>query len=339
MKNRIPIKSILLILIILFVVFTVAVVAVIDQRVTSKLDGVLWTVPAKIYSRSLEIAEGGKINIGNFLKELQLLSYEENDNPTNPGQYYYKKDSIKIFLRGYKKQDSALYEINFDGNKVDSLKRQDGIKIDLIALEPMAIGGMYPSHMEDRLLLDWPQVPENLVKILLAVEDQGFFDHYGISLKSISRAFYKNIKASNIEQGGSTITQQLAKNLFFTSEQTIKRKLVEAIAALLIEFHYSKQEILLAYINDVYLAQSGTRSIHGFGLGAQHFFGSSLKNLDTHQISLLVGMLKGPSVYNPRRNPKNALNRRNIVLGVLLRNGLIDDESFKNFKARPIKNY
>ena len=337
MKNRIPIKSILLILTILFGVFTVAVVAVIDQRVTSKLDGVLWTVPAKIYSRSLEIAEGGKINIGNLLKELQLLSYEEDDNPTNPGQYYYKKDSIKIFLRGYKKQDSALYEINFDGNKVDSLKRQDGIRIDLIALEPMAIGGMYPSHMEDRLLLDWPQVPENLVKILLAVEDQGFFDHYGISLKSISRAFYKNIKAANIEQGGSTITQQLAKNLFFTPEQTIKRKLVEAVAALLIEFHYSKQEILLAYINDVYLAQSGTRSIHGFGLGAQHFFGSSLKNLDTHQLSLLVGMLKGPSVYNPRRNPKNALNRRNIVLGVLLRDGLIDDESFKNFKARPVK--
>ena len=337
MKNRIPVKSALLILLILLSVFAIAVVAVIDQRVTSKLDGVLWTVPAKIYSRSLEIAEGGKINVSNLLKELKLLSYEENDSPINPGQFYYKKDKIKIFLRGYKKQDSGLYEINFEGNKVESLRRQDGIRIDLITLEPMAIGGMYPSHMEDRLLLDWPQVPESLVKILLAVEDQGFFDHYGISLKSISRAFYKNIQAANIEQGGSTITQQLAKNLFFTSEQTIKRKLVEAVAALLIEFHYSKQEILLAYINDVYLAQSGTRSIHGFGLGAQHFFGSSLKNLDTHQLSLLVGMLKGPSVYNPRRNPKNALNRRNTVLGVLRRDGLLDEQNYLDFKARPIK--
>ena len=167
-------------------------------------------------------------------------------------------------------------------------------------------------------------------KILLAVEDKGFFDHHGISLKSISRAFYKNVKAVNIEGGGSTITQQLAKNLFFTSEQTIKRKLVEAVAALLIEFHYSKQEILLAYINEVYLTQSGTRSIHGFGLGAQHFFGSSLKNLDTHQLSLLVGMLKGPSVYNPRRNPKNALSRRNTVLGVLRRDGLINEQNYKS---------
>ena len=223
MKNRIPVKSALLILLILLSVFVIAVVAVIDQRVTSKLDGVLWTVPAKIYSRSLEIAEGGKINVSNLLKELELLSYEENDSPINPGQFYHEKDNIKIFLRGYKKQDSGLYEINLEGNKVKSLRRQDGIRIDLITLEPMAIGGMYPSHMEDRLLLDWPQVPESLVKILLAVEDQGFFDHYGISLKSISRAFYKNVQAANIEQGGSTITQQLAKNLFFTSKSISKK--------------------------------------------------------------------------------------------------------------------
>ena len=102
MKNRIPVKSALLILLILLSVFAIAVVAVIDQRVTSKLDGVLWTVPAKIYSRSLEIAEGGKINVSNLLKELKLLSYEESGSPINPGQFYYKKDNIKIFLRGYK---------------------------------------------------------------------------------------------------------------------------------------------------------------------------------------------------------------------------------------------
>lgn len=134
MKNRIPVKSALLILLILLSVFVIAVVAVIDQRVTSKLDGVLWTVPAKIYSRSLEIAEGGKINVSNLLKELELLSYEESDSPINPGQFYHEKDNIKIFLRGYKKQDSGLYEINFEGNKVKSLRRQDGIRIDLITL-------------------------------------------------------------------------------------------------------------------------------------------------------------------------------------------------------------
>ena len=128
-----------------------------------------------------------------------------------------------------------------------------GIPVDIVKLEPIAIGGMYPSHMEDRILLSWPQVPSTLVDTILSVEDQDFFNHNGISLRSISRAFFTNIKAGDIEQGGSTITQQLAKNLFFTSEQTIKRKVMEAIAALLIEFHYSKEEILLAYINDVFL--------------------------------------------------------------------------------------
>jgi penicillin-binding protein 1B len=111
---------------------------------------------------------------------------------------------------------------------------------------------------------------------------------------------------------------------------------MEAIASLLIEFHYSKEEILLAYINDVFLAQSGRRAIHGFGLGAHHFFGTSIKNLDTDQIALLVGMLKGPSLYNPRRNPKNATKRRNLVLSVLKRNFNISDAEYENLTIKQL---
>ena len=195
---------------------------------------------------------------------------------------------------------------------------------------------MYPAHMEDRVLLNWPEVPQILIDTILAVEDQNFFNHYGVSLKSISRAFLKNIQAGEVEQGGSTITQQLAKSLFFSSEQTIRRKVMEAIASLLIEFHYSKEEILLAYINDVFLAQSGKRAIHGFGMGAQHFFGTSIKNLSTDQVAMLVGMLKGPSLYNPRRNPVNATERRNLVLKVLNRSNKIDDSNFENLKDKQL---
>jgi len=190
--------------------------------------------------------------------------------------------------------------------------------------------------MEDRVLLDWPEVPQILIETILAVEDQNFFNHYGISLRSISRAFLTNIKAGEVEQGGSTITQQLAKSLFFTSEQTIRRKVMEAIASLLIEFHYSKEEILLAYINDVFLAQSGRRAIHGFGMGAQHFFGTSIKNLDKDQIALLVGMLKGPSLYNPRRNPQNATKRRNLVLSILNKSQKLSDTEFEQLKIKEL---
>ena len=265
-----------------------------------------------------------------------MLSYLENKNPSKPGEYIYKKNSFKIFLRGYEEQKSGLFEIFLKDGKVTKITNQLGIPVDIVKLEPIAIGGMYPSHMEDRILLSWPQVPSTLVDTILSVEDQDFFNYNGISLRSISRAFFTNIKAGDIEQGGSTITQQLAKNLFFTSEQTIKRKVMEAIAALLIEFHYSKEEILLAYINDVFLAQSGKRAIHGFGMGAQHFFGTSVSNLDKDEIALLVGMLKGPSLYNPRRNPKNATNRRNLVLEIMQKRDLISSSSLKEFKSKPL---
>ena len=243
-------------------IFSAALIAVIDYRVTSKLDGVLWTVPAKLYSRPLELAESIEVNKDNLIKELEMLSYQKVKRPEKSGQFSFSRDKLIIFLRGYKNQRSGIFDITFEESKVKSIKNQLGISEDLIKLEPIVIGGMYPAHMEDRVLLDWPEVPQTLIETILAVEDQNFFNHYGVSLRSISRAFLKNIQAGEVEQGGSTITQQLAKSLFFTSAQTIRRKVMEAVASLLIEFHYSKEEILLAYINDVFLAQSGKRAIH-----------------------------------------------------------------------------
>ena len=317
-------------------IFTAAIVAVLDYRVTSKLDGVLWTIPAKIYSRPLELAEGIRLNKDNLIKELEMLSYERVKNPAQPGEFKFSKDDLKIFLRGYLDQRSGIFNINFDDSEIKRITNQLGIAEDLIKLEPTVIGGMYPSHMEDRVLLNWPEVPPILVDTILAVEDQNFFNHYGISLKSISRAFLRNVQAGEVEQGGSTITQQLAKSLFFSSEQTIRRKVLEAIASLIIETRYSKEEILLAYINDVFLAQSGKRAIHGFGMGAQHFFGTSIQNLSTDQVALLVGMLKGPSLYNPRRNPNNATKRRNLVLRVLNDSNKISDSAFEMLRNKEL---
>ena len=337
MKIKLTLSSFALAVLIIVFVISLAVIAIIDSRVTNKLEGVLWTVPAKVYSRSLDLAEGLSINKSNLLRELKMLSYSEKKNPTKPGEYFYNSNKLNIFLRGYEDQNSGLFKILIRDGRVEEITNQLGLSVDLVKLEPIAIGGMYPSHMEDRILVSWPQVPSILIDTILSVEDQTFFNHKGISLRSISRAFFTNVKAGDIEQGGSTITQQLAKNLFFSPEQTIKRKVMEAIAALLIEFHYSKEEILLAYINDVFLAQSGKRAVHGFGMGAQHFFGTSLMNLETDQIALLVGMLKGPSLYNPRRNPNNATNRRNLVLKILQRGGHISLSSLEEMKTRPLR--
>ena len=335
---KLSLKLITYLSLIIFLVISIAYVSILDSKVVNKLDGVLWTVPAKVYARPLELAEGGKINVDVLKKELEILSYELTKGiPDTPGEFSQSQRSVNIFIRGFGSQEPGLYRLKIENDKIDSIKRKDGISIDLIQLEPLSIGGMFPSHLQDRILLNFSQVPKDLEEMILVVEDRNFYSHKGISLRSIMRAFIKNTRALGIEEGGSTITQQLAKSLFFSPEQTIKRKIKEAIAALLIEIHYSKQEILLAYINDVFIAQSGRRAIHGFGLASQFFFGTDLKNLSLDQKALLVGMLKGPSLYSPINNPDRAKTRRDLVLSLIKNDSLITEEEYLDLKGRSLK--
>jgi len=335
---KLSLKLITYVSLIIFLVISIAYISILDSKVVNKLDGVLWTVPAKVYARPLELAEGGKINVDVLKKELEILSYELTKGiPDTPGEFSQSQRSVNIFIRGFGSQEPGLYRLKIENDKIDSIKRKDGISIDLIQLEPLSIGGMFPSHLQDRILLNFSQVPKDLEEMILVVEDRNFYSHKGISLRSIMRAFIKNTRALGIEEGGSTITQQLAKSLFFSPEQTIRRKIKEAIAALLIEIHYSKQEILLAYINDVFIAQSGRRAIHGFGLASQFFFGTDLKNLSLDQKALLVGMLKGPSLYSPINNPDRAKTRRDLVLSLIKNDSLITEEEYLDLKGRSLK--
>jgi len=160
----------------------------------------------------------------------------------------------------------------------------------------------------------------------VAVGDRDFYSHWGVSPKSIARAVWVNTSGGRMTQGGSTLTQQLVKNFYLTNERSLTRKLTEAMMAMLLELHYSKQEILEAYLNEVFVGQDGQRAVHGFGLASQFFFGQPLSELKLHQVALLVGMVKGPSYYNPRRNPERALERRNLVLDVLEQQGVATAE-------------
>jgi penicillin-binding protein 1B len=170
----------------------------------------------------------------------------------------------------------------------------------------------------------------------MAVEDRNFYDHFGIAPLSIGRAMLANIRAGRIVQGGSTLTQQLVKNLFLTRDQTLLRKANEALMSVLLELHYEKDDILETYLNEVYLGQAGTRSIHGFGLASQFYFGQSLQDLDVHQIALLVGMVKGASYYNPRRNPERATERRNLVISEMEQAGLIEPGRAARARGLPL---
>ncbi len=165
----------------------------------------------------------------------------------------------------------------------------------------------------------------------MTVEDRDFYHHFGVSPKSIARAIWVNTSSGQMRQGGSTLTQQLVKNFFLTNERSLR-----AMMSLLLEMHYSKQEILEAYLNEVFIGQDGQRAVHGFGLASQFFFSQPLSELKLHQVALLVGMVKGPSYYNPRRYPDRALERRNLVLDLLAQQGVVTTEQAEAAKKMPL---
>ncbi|EXF43521.1 penicillin-binding protein [Pseudomonas sp. BAY1663] len=259
---------------------------------------------------------------------------------SGPGGASVAGNNVELHTRGFQfyegNEESQRLRVRFSGDFVAGLNRANGGELPVARLEPVLIGGLYPAHNEDRILIKLDQVPPYLVETLVAVEDREFFHHFGVSPKSIARAVWVNLTAGQVRQGGSTLTQQLVKNFYLTNERSLSRKATEAMMAVLLELHYDKQEILEAYLNEVFLGQDGRRAIHGFGLASQYFFGQPLAELKLSQVALLVGMVKGPTYYNPRRNPERALERRNLVLDLLAEQQVVSVEEAAKAKQAPL---
>jgi len=249
------------------------------------------------------------------------------ESPTRPGSYARQGETFEIVTREFPFWDdvepSRKIKVVFAGNILVDLLSLDGQDAPgLLRLDPPEIAGIYPAHYEDRILVKEQDLPRELVDTLLAVEDRAFFEHAGINPKGIFRALVANLRAGRAVQGGSTLTQQLVKNLFLSNERTLKRKINEILMAILIDSRYGKNEILEAYGNAIYLGQDGSRAIHGFGLASQFYFAKPLDDLELHQIALLIGIIKGPSLYDPRKNPDRAKERRALVLDVMVEQNL-----------------
>ncbi|KIL02364.1 penicillin-binding protein [Stutzerimonas stutzeri] len=311
-----------------------------DAIVQEKFSGKRWTIPAKVYARPLELFVGQKLAKDDFLAELDALGYRREKAVAGPGGVSVAGNNVEMQTRGFQfyegAEESRRIRVRFSGDFVAGLNSADGSSMAVARLEPVLIGGLYPAHNEDRILIKLDQVPPYLVQTLVAVEDREFFEHFGVSPKSIVRAVWVNLTAGAVRQGGSTLTQQLVKNFYLTNERSLTRKATEAMMAVLLELHYDKQEILEAYLNEVFLGQDGRRAIHGFGLASQYFFGQPLAELKLHQIALLVGMVKGPTYYNPRRHPERALERRNLVLDLLAEQQVVDQAEVAAAKQKPL---
>jgi penicillin-binding protein 1B len=311
-----------------------------DAVVQEKFSGKRWTVPAKVYARPLELFVGQKLAKDDFLKELDALGYRREGAVAGPGGVSVAGNNIELHSRGFQfyesSEPSQRVRVRFSGDYVAGLTQAGGGNLAVARLEPLLIGGLYPAHQEDRVLIKLAQVPPYLVETLVAIEDREFFNHFGVSPKGIARAVWVNTSAGQLRQGGSTLTQQLVKNFYLTNERSLSRKATEAMMAVLLELHYEKGDILEAYLNEVFLGQDGQRAVHGFGLASQYFFSQPLSELKIDQVALLVGMVKGPTFYNPRRNPERALERRNLVLDVLAEQGVASPEIVAAAKQKPL---
>lgn len=304
-----------------------------NSVIKEKFEGRRWSIPARVYARVLEVYPGLTLTRKELVRELRLAGYRHDKQAATQGSFSFQGQRVDLVTRQFNfpdgKEASRKLRIQFNKKGVQSIVDQrKRKKISLVRIDPVLIGSIHPKLHEDRLLIKQKEIPQALKKTLLAVEDRNFYHHYGVDPKGIIRAIWTNIKAGATVQGGSTLTQQLVKNLFLSSERTLLRKLNEAIMSLLLEYHYSKDEILTAYINEVYLGQEGRRAIHGFALASEYYFKRPLKQLTQAQFALLVGLVKGPSYYNPRKHPERALKRRNTVLQSLLKQKHITQKEY-----------
>ncbi|MGS2718171.1 penicillin-binding protein 1B [Eionea flava] len=326
---------------VIFIVFCLWLV-MLDVQVREKFNGKKWAIPARVYARPLEIYEGLLLNPEELKRELNSVGYRHVKQVYDVGQYAIKGSTYTIFTRDFvfpdKAEVAARYQVTLSQQSVASqVSRVVGADDDLtVRIEPQEIGSIYPRHGEDRILVQLENTPPLLGQALIAVEDKDFANHHGISFRGIARAMLANIKAGRFVQGGSTLTQQLVKNFYLTQDKNVGRKIQEALMAPLLELHYSKADILEAYINEVYLGQSGPRGIHGFGLASKHYFNRALDRLQPHQIALLVGTVKGASYYNPWRHPERAKNRRDTVLKLMADSGLLTAADYKKYTAMPL---
>ncbi len=323
-------------------VFFLVYLFVLDHRITQRFEGRIWQLPAHVYARPLELFVGKSISIKQLKFELEYLNYQKiKQLPQQTAQYRHWDNVFEIKTRNFifwdGNEPAHTIRVTIENNVVTKLiDVYTGQNTDLVRFDAGYLTGIFPSHSQDRVLLRLDDVPDMFVKMLLLIEDRRFFTHWGVDPRSIARALVVNVTAGQTVQGGSTLTQQLVKNLFLNKEKRLIRKINEAFMSLLLEFHYDKKLILETYLNEIYLGQDGRRAIHGFGLASDFYFGKPLKELSIDQMALLVGMVKGASYYNPKRNPEHASQRRNIVLNTMSSSGLITARQSEKLSDKPV---
>jgi len=324
--------------------FLVPYTIYLNHQVTERFGELRWQVPTRVYARPLVLAPGKAMDASTLKTELAAAAYRDDGVGKATATFSADGGRFTVSSRGFNDVDGRVaprrLEVTLSGGRIASLRDADSRKALKVArLDPARIATLYGQKQEERRLVRMEDTPDLLVTGLQAVEDQDFNRHHGIDLSGIARAIWVTVRSGGeVRQGASTLTQQLARSglLGIGKEQTFTRKFNEILFALIMEARYDKRTIFEAYLNQVYLGQRGSQAIHGMSSGAEFWFGRDLSSLESEHVALLIGLVKGPSHYDPRRNPERALDRRNFVLGKLHQASLIDQAEYQRALKAPL---
>jgi len=313
-----------------------------DRIVVSRFEGRRFAVPSRVYAAPVVLYPGVDWQQLDLAGWLSRMGYREQSEagPLSVGGYRWLPGRLRVHLRGFEHPElpepSRRIELLLEAGRVRAIRDARGQTVDVVTLEPEPISSFYGSDREQRDLVTIDEVPEHLMAAIYAVEDRRFEEHHGIDPRRIVGAMLANLRAGGIRQGGSTLTQQLVKNFFLTPERTLRRKLTEALMALIVEARYPKPQILEAYLNEIYMGRRGSTAIHGVGEAARFFFGKSVPDLAVDESALLAAVIQSPNALSPHRHPERAKSRRDLVIGLMAEQDLITPELAERARARPL---
>ena len=297
--------------------------------------------PLRLYSGPFLLQPNLSLGHSHVLERLQRLGYRRVTVPVQtPGDYQLTEKALTVYLHPQPEGhvDATRVMLPLDQGRVtDVLSPLDGSSLFPIFLEPELLSGVRGESRQVREWVPLAQIPPSIVEAILTIEDRRFYSHFGIDPIAVGRALWANFIKGGVVQGGSTITQQLAKNLFYSPQRTMGRKFKEALAAMVLEVKYTKQEILESYLNEIYLGQAGFVSIYGVSEAAHRYFGKTLQELTVEEVAMIAGLVKGPNSYAPTKHPESAKQRRDVVLRRLRETGILTEETWTRATHTPVR--